>query len=171
MVVDNPVPVPPFIGTRVERGVALGEIARYLNETSLFRNQWGYRPLASENDAEFKTRVRAVLREKLDAARQADVLRPAVVYGYFAANSEGDDLIIWADEGRSRGSPASVFPGRTRARGCASLTFSGPPTPARRTTPHSTSCPWVLLRPRKQPNCSARTATAITCTCTAYWSR
>ena len=110
VVVDNPVPVPPFIGTRVERGVALGEIARYLNETSLFRNQWGYRPLASENDAEFKTRVRAVLREKLDAARQADVLRPAVVYGYFAANSEGDDLIIWADEGRSRELTRFSFP-------------------------------------------------------------
>ena len=51
MVTDNPVPVPPFIGTRVERGIPLGEIARYLNETSLFRNQWGYRPLAGETDA------------------------------------------------------------------------------------------------------------------------
>ena len=101
VVVDNPVPVPPFIGTRVERGVPLGEIARYLNETSLFRNQWGYRPLAGENDGEFKTRVRAVLREQLEAARRADVLRPAVAYGYFAANSDGDDLIVWADEGRS----------------------------------------------------------------------
>ena len=108
---DNPVPVPPFIGTRVERGIPLGEIARYLNETSLFRNQWGYRPLAGETDAEFKTRVRAVLREKLDAARQADVLRPAVVYGYFPANSDGDDLIIWADEGPlGRGHPVQFPP-------------------------------------------------------------
>jgi 5-methyltetrahydrofolate--homocysteine methyltransferase len=98
---DNAVPVPPFIGTRVERGIPLAEITRYLNETSLFRNQWGYRPLAGETDPEFKTRVRAVLRERLEAARQADVLRPAVVYGYFPANSDGDDLVIWADENRS----------------------------------------------------------------------
>ncbi len=97
----NPVPVPPFLGARVERGIPLAEITRYLNETSLFRNQWGYRPLAGESDAEFKIRVRAVLRERLEAARQADVLRPAVVYGYFPANSEGDDLIVWADETRS----------------------------------------------------------------------
>jgi 5-methyltetrahydrofolate--homocysteine methyltransferase len=99
--VDNPVPVPPFLGTRVERGIPMAEITRYLNETSLFRNQWGYRPLAGETDPEFKIRVRAELRERLEAARQADVLRPAVVYGYFPANSDGDDLIIWTDETRS----------------------------------------------------------------------
>ena len=98
---DNTVPEPPFVGTRVERGIPLAEIARYLNETSLFRNQWGYRPLAGEADPEFKTRVRAVLREQLEAARRSDILRPAVVYGYFPANSDGDDLVIWADKGRS----------------------------------------------------------------------
>lgn len=97
----NPVPVPPFIGSRVERGIPLNEIAKYLNETSLFRNQWGYRPLEGETDGEFKARVRAVLRQQLELARRSDVLRPAVAYGYFPANSDGDDLIIWADEKRS----------------------------------------------------------------------
>jgi 5-methyltetrahydrofolate--homocysteine methyltransferase len=98
---DNPVPVPPFIGTRVEKGLPLDEIAKYINETSLFRNQWGYRPVEGETDALFKTRVRAVLRQQLAAARQSDVLRPAVAYGYFAANADGDDLVIWSDEKRT----------------------------------------------------------------------
>ena len=98
--VDNPVPVPPFLGSRVERGIPLDEIARYINETSLFRNQWGYRPQQGEKDPEFKTRVRAMLRQQLAAARETDVLRPAVVYGYFAANSDGDDLVIWQDDRR-----------------------------------------------------------------------
>lgn len=98
---DNPVFRPPFLGTRVEKGIALDEIAQYLNETSLFRNQWGYRPLAGEDDKQFKARVRAQLREQLAAARESDVLQPAVVYGYFAASSEGDDLVIWSDESRS----------------------------------------------------------------------
>jgi 5-methyltetrahydrofolate--homocysteine methyltransferase len=97
----NSVPVPPFIGSRVERGIPLNEIAKYVNETSLFRNQWGYRPLKGETDAQFKTRVRAVLREQLELARQSDVLRPAVAYGYFPASSDGDDLVIWEDERRS----------------------------------------------------------------------
>ncbi|HTV12875.1 MAG TPA: methionine synthase [Acidimicrobiales bacterium] len=97
---DNPVLRPPFIGSRVERGIPLDDIAKYLNLTSLFRNQWGYRPLGGESDADFKRRVREVLREQLAKAREAEVLRPAVAYGYFPANSEGDDLVIWADDSR-----------------------------------------------------------------------
>jgi 5-methyltetrahydrofolate--homocysteine methyltransferase len=107
---DNPVPVPPFIGTRVEKGLPLDEIAKYINETALFRNQWGYRPENGESDSEFKARVRAVLRQQLADARQADVLRPAVAYGYFAANSDGDDLVIWADAARSAELTRLAFP-------------------------------------------------------------
>jgi len=33
------------------KGLPLDEIAGYINETSLFRNQWGYRPLEGETDA------------------------------------------------------------------------------------------------------------------------
>jgi 5-methyltetrahydrofolate--homocysteine methyltransferase len=101
--VDNPVFTPPFVGSRVEKGISLDEIAAYVNETALFRNQWGYRPDKSikETDAQFKERIRAELRSQLAAARAADVLRPAVAYGYFAVNSEGDDLIVWKDESRS----------------------------------------------------------------------
>jgi 5-methyltetrahydrofolate--homocysteine methyltransferase len=98
---DNLVPVPPFVGTRVEKGLSLDEIAKYVNETSLFRNQWGYRPLEGETDAHFKARVRSVLRQQLADARRSGVLRPAVAYGYFAANADGDDLVVWSDEGRA----------------------------------------------------------------------
>ena len=100
---DNPVFVPPFVGSRVERGLSLDDIAAYLNETALFRGQWGYRPDKSraETDADFKDRVRAVLREQLAAARADNLLQPAVAYGWFAVNSEGDDLVVWKDETRS----------------------------------------------------------------------
>ncbi|MGH9126230.1 MAG: vitamin B12 dependent-methionine synthase activation domain-containing protein, partial [Acidimicrobiales bacterium] len=98
---DNAVFVPPFLGSRVEKGVPLDEIAAYLNETALFRNQWGYRPQGGESDAEFKTRLRSVLRSELALARRLDVLRPAVAYGYFPANAEGDELVIWKDESRT----------------------------------------------------------------------
>ncbi|MDQ6616705.1 MAG: methionine synthase [Actinomycetota bacterium] len=98
---DNHIFVPPFLGSRVERGLSLDDIAGYINETALFRNQWGYRPEGGEKDAEFKERVRAILRAQLAEARRLDVLRPAVAYGYFAANAEGDDLIVWKDESRT----------------------------------------------------------------------
>jgi 5-methyltetrahydrofolate--homocysteine methyltransferase len=107
---DNPVLVPPFIGSRVEKGIPLDEIAKYLNETSLFRNQWGYRPLPGESDAQFKVRIRAVLRSQLAAAKESGVLRPAVVYGYFPANSLGDDLVVWRDVSRSAELTRFSFP-------------------------------------------------------------
>jgi len=98
---DNPVFVPPFLGPRVAKGIALDDIGAYLNKTALFRNQWGYRPQAGEVDADFKDRVSAVLRAELDKAKAKDLLIPQVAWGYFAANAEGDDLVIWSDESRS----------------------------------------------------------------------
>src|SRR5487761_1905174 len=97
---DNPVLVPPFVGSRVAIGVLLEEIAPYVNETALFRNQWGYRPERGENDVAFKDRVRAVLREQVAAALASGVLEPRVAWGYFPANADGDRLVIWQDEDR-----------------------------------------------------------------------
>ncbi|HEY3486206.1 MAG TPA: methionine synthase, partial [Ilumatobacteraceae bacterium] len=99
---DNPVFVPPFLGSKVVKGIALDDIARYVNETALFRNQWQFRPEARadgviESDDEFKARIRPVLREQLAAAKASGVLVPQVVYGYFPANGDGDDLVIWTD--------------------------------------------------------------------------
>jgi 5-methyltetrahydrofolate--homocysteine methyltransferase len=104
--VDNPVFRPPFLGSRVVKGLSLDDIAAYLNETALYRNQWQYRPEARadgtvETDEEFKARIRPILREQLAAAKASGVLVPQVVYGYFAANGDGDELVIWADEQRT----------------------------------------------------------------------
>ena len=41
---DNEVFVPPFVGSRVVKGLSLDEIAGFVNETALFRNQWQFRP-------------------------------------------------------------------------------------------------------------------------------
>ena len=43
------------------KGIPIDDIAAYLNETALFRNQWGFRPEGGEDDAAFKDRVRATL--------------------------------------------------------------------------------------------------------------
>ncbi len=98
---DNPLFPPPFVGSRVAKGIPLDDIAAYLNQTALFRNQWGFRPEEGEDDAAFKTRVQAVLREQLARAKERDLLVPQVVYGHFAAASEGNDLVIYKDESRS----------------------------------------------------------------------
>jgi 5-methyltetrahydrofolate--homocysteine methyltransferase len=110
VVADNPVFVPPFLGARVAKGIPLDDIATYLNKTALFRNQWGYRPEPAEDDTEFKERVSAVLRSELDKAKAKDLLIPQVAYGYFAANAEGDDLVIWADPERGAELTRFTFP-------------------------------------------------------------
>ncbi len=100
---DNPVPTPPFWGSQVVKGVSLDEIASFINETALFRNQWQFRPEkrddgTKESDVEFKERIRPQLRAELAEAKADGLLQPALVYGYFPANSDGNDLVIWTDE-------------------------------------------------------------------------
>ncbi|MEO5900102.1 MAG: methionine synthase [Ilumatobacteraceae bacterium] len=106
VVTDNPVVTPPFLGSRVVKGLSIDDIAAYINETALFRNQWQFRPEAHtdgtvETDAEFKDRIRPQLRAQLSEAKASGVLVPQLVYGYFAANGDGNDLVIWTDESRT----------------------------------------------------------------------
>jgi 5-methyltetrahydrofolate--homocysteine methyltransferase len=101
VVTDNPVFDPPFIGSKVVKGISLDDIAAYINETALFRNQWQFRPEGGEDDAAFKARIRPTLRLELANAKEADILVPQVVYGYFPANADGNDLVIWKDDTRS----------------------------------------------------------------------
>jgi 5-methyltetrahydrofolate--homocysteine methyltransferase len=98
---DNEVFTPPFLGTKVVKGIGLDEIAEYINETALFRNQWQYRPNEGETDADFKERIRPLLREQLSAAKSGGYLVPQVVYGYFPVNADGNDLIVWTDDTRT----------------------------------------------------------------------
>jgi len=98
---DNPVLIPPFLGSRLAKGIALDDVAAYLNKTALFRNQWQYRPEAGETDEEFKERVSVTLRAELDKAKAKDLLVPQVAWGYYAANADGDDLLLWTDETRN----------------------------------------------------------------------
>jgi 5-methyltetrahydrofolate--homocysteine methyltransferase len=113
VVTDNPVFVPPFVGSRVAKGMAIDEVASYLNETALFRNQWGFRPEGGEDDPSFKERVRGLLREQLATAKAEQLLLPQVAWGHFAANSDGDDLVIFKDDSRSSECMRFSFPRQT----------------------------------------------------------
>ena len=68
-----------------------------------------------------------MLRDQLAAARTSGVLQPAVAYGYFAVNSEGDDLIVWKDDARTVGVAALHLPPPGRpSRGCRIADFFRP---------------------------------------------
>ena len=103
---------PPFLGSRVAKGIPLDDIAAYVNETALFRNQWQFRPDKSigETDAEFKERLRATLRAELDIAKAEGWIVPAALWGYFPVNSEGNDLVVWSDDDRRSERLRFTFP-------------------------------------------------------------
>jgi len=107
---DNPIFVPPFLGSRVAKGMNIDEISEYLNQTALFRNQWGFRPEDGEDDPAFKERVSATLREQLAIAKAENLLIPQVVYGHYPVNAEGNDLVLYTDDNRTTELTRFTFP-------------------------------------------------------------
>jgi 5-methyltetrahydrofolate--homocysteine methyltransferase len=98
---DIEVPTPPFYGQRVVRGIPVTDVAPLINEVALFRNQWGFTPGdRSPDDYQqlLEEKARPVLREWLARAQAEKVVTPEVVYGYYPANGDGDDLVVWDPE-------------------------------------------------------------------------
>jgi 5-methyltetrahydrofolate--homocysteine methyltransferase len=91
-----PVPTPPFWGSRVVKGIALSEIAKWLDERATFVGQWGLKPTAGGPSYEelVQTEGRPRLRRWLDRIHTDSLAEPAVVYGYWPCHSEGDSLIL-----------------------------------------------------------------------------
>jgi 5-methyltetrahydrofolate--homocysteine methyltransferase len=115
--VDNPIPVPPFWGARVVKGIALADYAGFLDERATFLGQWGLRSTRGDGPdyAELVEREgRPRLREWYDRLHTEGVLEAAVVYGYFPCVSEGDDLVILDDAGAQRA--RFTFPRQRRDR-------------------------------------------------------
>ncbi len=100
------VPVAPFFGTRVIRGLPLTDIFPYLNRTALQRGQWGYKGRDSETAAQAERTLSQILQQAL----RDGILKPAVVYGYFPAQSEGDDLIVYDADGSGAEAARFRFP-------------------------------------------------------------
>src|SRR5436190_17788750 len=88
---DNPVPEPPFWGTR-EIDVDLDEVYPHLDTHVLFKLHWGgkgvkgdaWQKLVSED---FQPRLERMWREQ-------DYLHPRALLGYFPCYSEGNDVVV-----------------------------------------------------------------------------
>ncbi|MCX5096733.1 methionine synthase [Streptomyces sp. NBC_00365] len=106
--VDNPVPAPPFWGTRVVKGIQLKEYASWLDEAALFKGQWGLKGDTLESEG------RPRLRGWLDELHTKNLLEAAVVHGYFPCVSKGEDLIVLDERGNER--TRFTFPRQRRGR-------------------------------------------------------
>jgi 5-methyltetrahydrofolate--homocysteine methyltransferase len=97
--VDNPLPTPPFWGTRVVRGIPLADYSSMIDERATFLGQWGLRGARGGSGPTYEelveTEGRPRLRYWLDRLSTEGVLaHAALVYGYFPAVSEGDSLVV-----------------------------------------------------------------------------
>jgi 5-methyltetrahydrofolate--homocysteine methyltransferase len=97
VVSDAPnIPTPPFWGVRVKKDYSLRDLFNYINETALFKNQWQLKT-ASQTDylRLVEEKFRPVLRKLEDEVFESGLFAPAVVYGYFPAQSDGNDVVVY----------------------------------------------------------------------------
>jgi 5-methyltetrahydrofolate--homocysteine methyltransferase len=99
-----PIPVAPFFGTRVVTDVPLPEVFAFVNEVALFRTQWqfhrGKGPREKFDDL-IQNHVRPIYERWKARCTAEKILQPGVVYGYSPCQSEGNDLIVYAEDSRT----------------------------------------------------------------------
>ena len=112
----NPVPIAPFFGSKVVKGIALADYVQMLDQRALFLGQWGLKGKDFEVMAEEQGRPQ--LRSLLNEVQSKGLLNAAVVYGYFPCISEGNDLIVLHHEGplKDQERVRFTFPRQSRDR-------------------------------------------------------
>ncbi|MEU5646445.1 methionine synthase [Streptomyces milbemycinicus] len=115
---DNPVPTPPFWGSRVVKGIQQADYASWLDEGALFKGQWGLKQARTGEGPSYEelveTEGRPRLRGWLDKLHTENLLEAAVVYGYYRCVSKGDDLVLLGEDGSEL--TRFTFPRQRRGR-------------------------------------------------------
>jgi 5-methyltetrahydrofolate--homocysteine methyltransferase len=101
------IPIPPFWGVRVRKDYDLREVFQYINETALFKNQWQLKT-ASQSDYVrlVDEKFRPILRKLEDEVAGSGLFEPKVVYGYFPAQADGNDVVVYEPGPCGAGTPA-----------------------------------------------------------------
>jgi 5-methyltetrahydrofolate--homocysteine methyltransferase len=102
------IPRPPTWGPRLVRQMPLDVVFQHLAKNELFRLSWGAKNTHGEAWekllADFETRLVRMRREALTEGW----LKPQGVYGYWPAQSEGNDLIVYEPGSVQAGSPEEL---------------------------------------------------------------
>jgi 5-methyltetrahydrofolate--homocysteine methyltransferase len=91
----NPIPAPPFLGTRVLRDIPLGEVLDLLDLDELYRLQWGGRGSGESYTAAVRDVFEPTLARLKVEALKGGWLEPRAVYGYFPVQTQGNTLIFY----------------------------------------------------------------------------
>jgi 5-methyltetrahydrofolate--homocysteine methyltransferase len=126
---DVDIPAPPFFGTRVIKGIPLADYSALLDERATFLGQWGLRGARGGTGPSYEelveTEGRPRLRYWLDRLIADKVLEAAVVYGYFPAYSEGNELVVLDENGHAE-QARFAFPRQRQERRLCLADFFAP---------------------------------------------
>lgn len=102
------IPTAPWWGAKVVRGMPLEIVFKHLPKNELYRLSWGARNTHGEEwvalEKEFEARLDKMTREALTEKW----LVPQAVYGYWPAQADGNDLIVYDPESVQAGSPKQL---------------------------------------------------------------
>jgi 5-methyltetrahydrofolate--homocysteine methyltransferase len=84
---------------RVRKDYDLREIFDYINDTALFKNQWQLKTASQEDYARLvEEKYRPIKKTLGEEVLASGLFEPKVVYGYFPAQGEGNDVIVYVPE-------------------------------------------------------------------------
>ncbi len=98
---DVPVVQPPFWGARVLESTPKA-VLPFLNERSLYQFQWGFRKQGRTLEDFLgwaKQELRPVMKRMFALCEADAILRPQAIYGYWKAAGQGNDLIVFDEDG------------------------------------------------------------------------
>ncbi len=98
---ETTTPTPPFWGARVIEA-APKAIVPFINERSLYQFQWGFRKQGRSLDDFLgwaKQELRPVLQRMLRITGEQEILKPQAIYGYWKCAGQGNDLILFEEDG------------------------------------------------------------------------
>ncbi len=100
---ESQVPSPPFWGSRIVTDIDLNHVYPFINPVALFRGQWQMKKGAL-SDADYEAllddKIKPIFESLKARCRDEGILRPAVAYGYFPCNADGDDLVVYSPSQR-----------------------------------------------------------------------
>ncbi|HVF40789.1 MAG TPA: vitamin B12 dependent-methionine synthase activation domain-containing protein, partial [Gemmatimonadaceae bacterium] len=92
---NNPLPTPPFWGTRVLRDIPIDEVFDLLDLDELYRLQWGGRGSGEQYEQTVRNEFEPNLERLKRDAEDNGWIVPQAIYGYFPAQSIGNDIVIY----------------------------------------------------------------------------
>ncbi len=116
---QNPLPSSPFWGTKCIESIPIRAILPYINRTTLYKFQWGFKPKdkgADEYKQWAKVELDPILNRLISESEQENIIQPQAVYGYFPCQSNGNELIIYNDVETKQERCRFEFPRQKSAR-------------------------------------------------------